>query len=173
MITAHTGVRCVRYGLWKAHPAVPKRTMIDWDDVRYFTRRRARRLSAGCRRAPGSESLDRAATHRSARGTPRGADVRKAAFGLPPDGCGRRGPRVREPDGSVVAPAGDAGLRSRPERARASAGDAGTVPRDTPPHAGIRRLRAYASGHRDGNPVIRRGGKSDQPGGRCRNPLRL
>src|SRR6204780_2023639 len=36
MITAHTGVRCVRYGLWKAHPAVPKRTMIDWDDVRYF-----------------------------------------------------------------------------------------------------------------------------------------
>jgi DNA-binding transcriptional LysR family regulator len=36
MITAHTGVRCVRYGLWKAHRAVPKRTMIDWDDVRYF-----------------------------------------------------------------------------------------------------------------------------------------
>jgi DNA-binding transcriptional LysR family regulator len=23
-------------GLWKAHPAVPDRTMIDWDDVRYF-----------------------------------------------------------------------------------------------------------------------------------------
>src|SRR6202789_3285999 len=36
MITAHTGVRCVRYGLWTAHRAVPKRTMIDWDDVRYF-----------------------------------------------------------------------------------------------------------------------------------------
>src|ERR1700722_14691447 len=36
MITAHTGVRCVRYGLWKAHRAVPKCTMIDWDDVRYF-----------------------------------------------------------------------------------------------------------------------------------------
>src|ERR1700726_2187586 len=36
MITAHTGVRCVGYGLWKAHRAVPKRTMIDWDDVRYF-----------------------------------------------------------------------------------------------------------------------------------------
>src|ERR1700691_4485716 len=36
MITAHTGVRCVRYWLWKAHRAVPKRTMIDWDDVRYF-----------------------------------------------------------------------------------------------------------------------------------------
>jgi DNA-binding transcriptional LysR family regulator len=36
MITAHTEVRCVRYGLWKAHRAVPKRTMIDWDDVRYF-----------------------------------------------------------------------------------------------------------------------------------------
>src|SRR5579862_405083 len=36
MITAHTWVRCVRYGLWKAPRAVPKRTMIDWDDVRYF-----------------------------------------------------------------------------------------------------------------------------------------
>src|SRR5271154_967838 len=36
MITANTGVRCVRYGLWKAHRALPKRTMIDWDDVRYF-----------------------------------------------------------------------------------------------------------------------------------------
>src|SRR5277367_2193022 len=36
MKTTHTGVRCVRYGVWKAHRAVPKRTMIDWDDVRYF-----------------------------------------------------------------------------------------------------------------------------------------
>src|SRR3954451_23774882 len=36
MITAHTGVRCVRCGLWKARRAVPKRTMIDWDDIRYF-----------------------------------------------------------------------------------------------------------------------------------------
>src|SRR5215470_13909682 len=29
-------VRCVRYQLWKGHPAVPDCTMIDWDDVRYF-----------------------------------------------------------------------------------------------------------------------------------------
>src|SRR3954470_22019131 len=29
-------VRCVGHGLWKAHPAVPDCTMIDWDDVRYF-----------------------------------------------------------------------------------------------------------------------------------------
>src|SRR5580658_10084403 len=36
MITARTAVRCARYGLWKAHRAVPKCTMIDWDDVRYF-----------------------------------------------------------------------------------------------------------------------------------------
>src|SRR6202051_5345259 len=36
MKTTHTGVRCVRYGVWKAHRAVPKRTRIDWDDVRYF-----------------------------------------------------------------------------------------------------------------------------------------
>src|ERR1700676_1262690 len=36
MMTARTAVRCVRYGLWKAHRAVPDCTMIDWDDVRYF-----------------------------------------------------------------------------------------------------------------------------------------
>src|SRR5260370_42369761 len=36
MMTARIAVRCVRYRLWKAHPAVPDRTMIDWDDVRYF-----------------------------------------------------------------------------------------------------------------------------------------
>src|SRR5215475_2498484 len=29
-------VRCAGHGLWKAHPAVPDCTMIDWDDVRYF-----------------------------------------------------------------------------------------------------------------------------------------
>src|SRR5271163_1835350 len=29
-------VRCVGHGLWKAHPALPDCTMIDWDDVRYF-----------------------------------------------------------------------------------------------------------------------------------------
>src|SRR5579863_8139251 len=93
-----------------------------------------RRLGAGRRRAPRGESLDRAATHRPARGTPRGAHVRKAAFGLPPDGCGRGGPRAREPDGSLVAPVGDARLRARPERARASAGDTGAAPRDTSAH---------------------------------------
>src|SRR6202035_5170634 len=36
MATARTAVRCVRYGLWKAHRAVQDCTMIDWDDVRYF-----------------------------------------------------------------------------------------------------------------------------------------
>src|SRR5215207_975180 len=36
MMTARTAVRCVRYGLWKAHRAVRDCTMIDWDDVRYF-----------------------------------------------------------------------------------------------------------------------------------------
>src|SRR5579862_4982177 len=36
MMTACTAVRCVRYGLWKAHRAVRVCTMIDWDDVRYF-----------------------------------------------------------------------------------------------------------------------------------------
>src|SRR6202023_1805704 len=36
MMTARTTVRCVGYGLWKAHRAVPDCTMIDWDDVRYF-----------------------------------------------------------------------------------------------------------------------------------------
>src|ERR1700732_3046239 len=36
MMTARTAVRCVRYGLWKAHRAVRDCTMIEWDDVRYF-----------------------------------------------------------------------------------------------------------------------------------------
>src|SRR5580693_6670866 len=36
MMTARTAVRRVRYGLWKAHRAVPDCTMIDWDDIRYF-----------------------------------------------------------------------------------------------------------------------------------------
>src|SRR5258708_4449803 len=36
MMPARTAVRCVRYGLWKAHRAVRDCTMIDWDDVRYF-----------------------------------------------------------------------------------------------------------------------------------------
>src|SRR5664279_2213335 len=94
----------------------------------------------GRRRVPWGEPLDHAATHRSARGTPRSAYVRKAAFGLPPDGSGRGGPRALEPDGSVVAPAVDARLRSRPESARASAGDADVAPRDPPAHAGLRRF---------------------------------
>jgi DNA-binding transcriptional LysR family regulator len=33
---ARTAVRCVGHGLWNAHHAAPNRTMIDWDDVRYF-----------------------------------------------------------------------------------------------------------------------------------------
>src|ERR1700722_9781467 len=36
MMAARIAVRCVGYGLWKAHRAVPDCTMIDWDDVRYF-----------------------------------------------------------------------------------------------------------------------------------------
>jgi DNA-binding transcriptional LysR family regulator len=36
MITGHTVIRCARYGLWKAHRVVLDRTMIDWDDIRYF-----------------------------------------------------------------------------------------------------------------------------------------
>src|SRR5271168_4839601 len=41
MMTARTthirdAVRCIGHGLWKANPAVPDCTMIDWDDVRYF-----------------------------------------------------------------------------------------------------------------------------------------
>src|SRR4051794_23805573 len=72
-------------GFRKAHRVVLDCTMIDWDDVRYFLAA-ARRLGAGCRRAARGESFNCAAAHRPARGTPRGADVRKAAFGLPPDG---------------------------------------------------------------------------------------
>src|SRR3954447_11849813 len=46
-----------------------------------FSCRRARRLSAGCRRAPWCEPRDGAATHRPARGTPGRADVRKLPSG--------------------------------------------------------------------------------------------
>src|ERR1700731_15471 len=142
-------VRYVGHGLWKAHlgGAGLHHDRLGWRSL--LSCRRPRRLGAGCRRAPRGESFNRAATHRAARGTPRGAHVRKAAFGLPPDGCGGGGPRARGPDGSVVAPAGDAGLRPRPERARASAGDTGTDPRDTLAHAGLRRFRASPSGYRD------------------------
>src|SRR3978361_960691 len=35
-MNARNAVRCARYGLWKAHRAVPDCTMIDWDDIRYF-----------------------------------------------------------------------------------------------------------------------------------------
>src|ERR1700712_6030353 len=36
MMTARSAVRCVGYGLWKAHRAAQDCTMIDWDDVRHF-----------------------------------------------------------------------------------------------------------------------------------------
>ena len=147
--------------------------MIDWDDVRYFLAvARGGSVRAAAERLGVNHStvLRRIAQLEERLGA---HDVRKAAFGLPPDGCGRGGPRVRGPDGSVVAPAGDARLRSRPERARASAGDAGADPRDTPAHAGLRRFRASASGDRDGDPAVRRAGESDQPRGRCRDPRRL
>src|SRR3954451_9983156 len=130
MMTARTAVRGVRLDLEGA----PRGAELHHDRLgrcSLFSSRRARRLGAGCRRATRCEPRDRAATHRPARGTPRGPDVRKAAFGIPPDGCGRGGPRVRGPDGSLVAPAGDARVRARPERARASAGDAGAADGDT------------------------------------------
>src|SRR6478735_4643876 len=82
---------------------------------------------------------------------PGGAHVREAAFRLPLDGSGGGGPGTRGADGSIVAPIGDARLRPRPERTRASAGDAGAAPCDAPAHAGIHRVRASASGHRNGN----------------------
>jgi hypothetical protein len=64
--------------------------------------------------------------YRAVRG---GEGVFRAPSRIPGDACLEVGRR------SVVAPAGDARLRARPERARASAGDAGTAPRDTPAHA--------------------------------------
>src|SRR5690606_37807247 len=36
MTIARDFARCVRYGFWKAHRAVPDCTMMDWDDIRYF-----------------------------------------------------------------------------------------------------------------------------------------
>src|ERR1700691_5004143 len=115
--------------------------------------RRARRLGAGCRRAHRGESLNRAATHRPARGTPRGADVREAALGLSFDECGRGGPPVRGADGGVVESAGDASLWARPGRTRTLAGDTGAAPRDALAHARLRRVCAASPRDRDGDIV--------------------
>src|SRR3978361_725298 len=157
-----TAVRCIRYRLWKAHHPVPDCTMINWDDIRYFlavarggsVRAAGQRLgvnhSTVLRRIAQLE--ERLGAHMfeklpsGYRLTAAGEEVLELAnqmeasshqleprvFGRDQDGCGRGGPRAREPDGSVVAPAGDARLRSRPERARASAGDANTALSDAP-----------------------------------------
>ena len=167
-------VRCTKgYGLWKAQLATQECTMIDWDDVRYFLAvARGGSVRAAAERLGVNHST---VLRRIARLEERlGAHMfEKLPSGYRLTAGGRGGPRAREPDGSVIAPAGDARLRARPERARASAGDAGADPRDTPAHAGLRRFRASASGHRDGNLVVRRAGESDQPRGRRGDPRRL
>nr|GFD57813.1 hypothetical protein [Tanacetum cinerariifolium] len=53
------------------------------------------------------------------------------------------------------------------------AGDAGANARDASADAGPCRVRAPASGHRDGHPVVRRTGEPDQPRGRCGDPRRV
>src|SRR5437879_12750055 len=130
MMTARTAVRCVRYGLWKAHRAVRDCTMIDWDDVRYFlavARGGSVRAAAEGLGVNHSTALRRIAQLEERLGVHMFEKL-PSGYRPTPDGCGRGGPRVRGPDGSVVAPAGDAGLRARPERARSSAGDVGAAP---------------------------------------------
>ena len=147
--------------------------MIDWDDVRYFlavarggsVRAAAERLgvnhSTVLRRIAQLE--ERLGVHMFEK-LPSGYRLTAA------------GEEVLEFADQMEASShllGDARLRARPERARASAGDVGADPRDTPAHAGLRRFRASASGHRDGNLVVRRAGEFDQPRGRRRDPRRL
>ena len=147
--------------------------MIDWDGVRYFLAVARGGSVRGGGGTPPRESLDGAAPHRAARGTPRGPPVREATIGLSPDDRGRGGARGRGAHGGVVAATRDARLRSRPGRARAAAGHAGTDPRDPSPHAGLRRVRAPVSGHRDGDPVVGRAGEPDESRGRRGDPRRL
>jgi len=73
--------------------------MSDWITFRLLSCRRARRLGAGCRRALGVKPLDR-----GGRTTPSSRNASwshvQAAFGLPPERCGRGGPRVRDQIGT-------------------------------------------------------------------------
>jgi len=102
-----------------------------------------------------------------ARGTPRGADVRKLPSGYRLTAAGEE---ILEFADQMEASSHQLETRvfGRDQGVRGFCGDAGTAPRDTPAHAGLRRFRAAASGHRDGNLVVRRAGKSDQPRGRRR-----
>ena len=123
--------------------------MIDWDDVRYFlavARGGSVRAAAGRLGVNHSTVLRRIAQLEERLGA--------HMFEKLPSGyrLTAAGEEVLEFADQMEAssPAGDARLRARPERARASAGDAGAAPRDTPAHAGLRRFRASASGHHIG-----------------------
>src|ERR1700684_900792 len=123
--------------------------MIDWDDVRYFlavARGGSVRAAAEHLRVNHTTVLRRIGQLEERLGA--------HMFEKLPSGYrlteGRGGnPRVRGPDGGVVAPAGDARLWSRPECTRTFAGDAGAAAGDTPAHAGLRRLRTASSRDRD------------------------
>src|SRR6267142_1372855 len=173
MMAARTAVRRVGYGLWKAHRVVPECTMIDWDDVRYFL------------------------------AVARGGSVRAAAerLGVNHATVLRRIAQLEErlgvhmfeklPSGYRLTAAGEEVLEFADQmEASSHLLETRVFGRDqsvrgllrvtlAPPlathlaHAGLGRFRASASGHRDGNLVVRRAGKSDQPRGRCRDPRRL
>lgn len=120
--------------------------MIDWDDVRYFL---AAARGGSVRAAAGRLGVNHATVLR------RIAQLEE-----------RLGVQMFEklPSGYRLTAAGEEVLEfaaqmetsshlletrvfGRDQRARASAGDAATVLRDTPAHAGLRRFCASASGH--------------------------
>jgi hypothetical protein len=92
---------------------VPDCTMIDWDDIRYFLAvARGSSVRAAAERLGVNHST---VLRRIAQLEERlGAHMfEKLPSGYRLTAAGEEGPRVRGPDGSVVAPAGDARLRAR------------------------------------------------------------
>jgi len=138
--------------------------MIEWDDVRYFLARLARRASV--RAAAGRLGVNHSTVlRRVAQLEERlGAQMfDKLPSGYRLTAAGEEVLELAKPDGSVIAPAGDARSWGRDQSVRGLLRVTLAPPlANTPAHAGLR--RNFARLHPDlenGNSVVRRTGKSD------------
>src|ERR1700692_4927811 len=168
MICVNTAIHPLATGFWKAHRVVLDCTMIDWDDIRYFL------------------------------AVSRGGSVRAAAKSLGVNHATvlRRIAQLEERLGALMFEKMPAGYRltaageellelAKQMEASSLKLETRVLGRDqsvrgllrvtlTPPlatHLLMPDLADFA--HRDGNPVVRRAGKSDQPRGRRGDPRRL